>query len=198
MLLAGHSPCRVSRAGAGNRRREQRRAGSAGDAAFRAGEPRGGGKRRAAPRAVPQAAGKAPPPAGEAAAGTRGEAAEAPEESAAAGEGTAGPGNAPEAGGAPAGDSARAYRSRNIGGIQRRVQDSLRYPERARRAGIQGTVEVAFRVEADGAAARLVVKTSSGSALLDEAALDAVARAAPFSPPGTETGVVIPIVFRIE
>lgn len=48
------------------------------------------------------------------------------------------------------------------------------YPERARALGITGTVELRVQLSADGAVLDVAVARSSGSRLLDRAALDAV------------------------
>ena len=55
------------------------------------------------------------------------------------------------------------------------------YPERARRAGVEGVVGVRIALAADGAVRQVELTQSSGSRLLDEAAL-AAARASTFSP----------------
>ena len=55
------------------------------------------------------------------------------------------------------------------------------YPERARRAGVEGVVGVRIALAADGAVRQVELTQSSGSRLLDEAAL-AAARASTFAP----------------
>ena len=55
------------------------------------------------------------------------------------------------------------------------------YPERARRAGVEGVVSVRIVLAADGSVRQVVLTQSSGSRLLDEAALEA-ARASTFVP----------------
>jgi protein TonB len=61
------------------------------------------------------------------------------------------------------------------------------YPQRARRLGIEGTVVLLLRVEADGTVARVEVATSSGHEILDRAAAEAAAlwRFAPARRDGT-------------
>lgn len=54
-----------------------------------------------------------------------------------------------------------------------------RYPEEARRNGAQTVVWVRFFLERDGTPVRVAVEQSSGSAVLDEAAITAIRRAAP-------------------
>ena len=55
------------------------------------------------------------------------------------------------------------------------------YPERARRAGVEGVVGVRIALAADGSVRQVELTQSSGSRLLDEAALTA-ARASTFAP----------------
>jgi TonB family protein len=66
--------------------------------------------------------------------------------------------------------------------IRRRIEEAKIYPEDARREGIQGTVDVRFRVAADGSVERAEVVRSSGSRHLDEASLRTVRSAAPYPP----------------
>lgn len=70
------------------------------------------------------------------------------------------------------------YRAR----IRQAVDAHKHYPRMARRLGTEGRVVVAFTIEADGRLAGVRVVESSGSALLDEAALEAVRKTAPFPP----------------
>jgi protein TonB len=55
------------------------------------------------------------------------------------------------------------------------------YPERARRAGVEGVVGVRIALAPDGSVRQVELTQSSGSRLLDEAALTA-ARASTFAP----------------
>lgn len=76
------------------------------------------------------------------------------------------------------------------------------YPAAARRRGEGGRVQLRVLVTAAGRASRVEVSTSSGSALLDEAAKDAVERWR-FQPArrGDEVidaWVIVPIVFSLE
>jgi protein TonB len=70
------------------------------------------------------------------------------------------------------------YRAR----IRQAVDEHKHYPRMARRLGLEGRVVVAFTVGADGRLAGVRLVESSGSELLDEAALEAVRQAAPFPP----------------
>lgn len=64
---------------------------------------------------------------------------------------------------------------------QFRVRTEPAYPERARRAGAEGVVGVRIVLAANGSVRQVELTQSSGSRLLDEAALTA-ARASSFAP----------------
>ncbi|MEP9395879.1 TonB family protein [Mesorhizobium sp. KR2-14] len=68
------------------------------------------------------------------------------------------------------------------GKIVAKLRRALRYPAQARLQGVHGETRVSFVVAADGSVSSIRMVGSSGSAALDEAALDAVRRAAPFPP----------------
>ena len=76
------------------------------------------------------------------------------------------------------------------------------YPWAARRRGDEGRVTLRVRVSAQGAALAVEIAGSSGSSLLDEAALDAVRRwrfvPARRGNEAIESWVSVPIVFRID
>jgi protein TonB len=93
---------------------------------------------------------------------------------------------------------AAAYITGSLNYIQPRIRDKLKYPPQARRAGIRGTAEAAFTINADGTVKDLLIRKSSGEDVLDKAALEAVAKAAPFRPPSVPVRIVIPIVFNIK
>jgi protein TonB len=61
-----------------------------------------------------------------------------------------------------------------LAGIRRRIQESLEYPQAARRRGVKGTVQLEILIKADGAISGVSVAGSSSHPLLDEAALEAV------------------------
>ena len=58
-----------------------------------------------------------------------------------------------------------------------------RYPPDVRRAGQQGIAQIGFKVDSQGQVSDITLVASSGHALLDEAALSAIARANPVPPP---------------
>ncbi len=68
------------------------------------------------------------------------------------------------------------------GKIHSRIARAKRYPHSARAAGEEGTVKVKFTVGPTGSVSGIRVAKSSGFASLDQAAIDAVSRAAPFPP----------------
>lgn len=76
------------------------------------------------------------------------------------------------------------------------------YPDAARRKGLKGETLVAFALDAQGRIARLRVERSSGSTLLDEAALEVLRRADPApAPPAdlrTPTELALPLRFALK
>ena len=80
--------------------------------------------------------------------------------------------------------------------IRRQIEQAKIYPEAARRQGIQGTVELRFRIAADGSVETLEVLRSSGFPLLDEASQQTVRRAAPY--PLIRGWVRLPLSYRLD
>ena len=74
-----------------------------------------------------------------------------------------------------------AAESNYTGKVRSKVQRHFRYPKSADRAGVSGTVTVGFTVSSSGGVSGLRIVKGSGSPVLDEAALNAVRGAAPFS-----------------
>jgi TonB family protein len=77
-----------------------------------------------------------------------------------------------------------------------------RYPESARKEGVQGTTELKVLVRADGSVGQVLVAKSAGHLDLDRAAVDAV-RTWRFAPARREreavaVWVVVPVEFRLE
>ena len=107
-----------------------------------------------------------------------------------------------EAGGSEnPGPGTQGTASQNLGGYSKtdfnyilvKIRRKLVYPESARQKRIEGRV-----VKRDGSVSNLEVFQSSGSSLLDEAALLAVRKASPLPKPPTSAKIVIPISFRIS
>ena len=74
---------------------------------------------------------------------------------------------------------AQAEAARNRA-VRQRLEKFKRYPASARRRGIEGAVDVSFRLNAEGRAENMQLVSGSGYEILDEAALDTVRRAQPF------------------
>lgn len=94
--------------------------------------------------------------------------------------------------------SGNASVSNYPGKIVRKLRRSLRYP---RKAKVRGEVHVRFVVSANGSARSIRIVRSSGSPILDKAALDTVRRASPFPAIPREAGrkswsFTVPLAFR--
>lgn len=84
------------------------------------------------------------------------------------------------------------------GKVVSKLRRALRYPAEAKRQKIRGEVHVAFTVGAGGGVSGLRVVRSSGSPVLDRAAMETVQRAAPFPPiPGGRASwpFTVPLAF---
>ncbi|AUX77255.1 energy transducer TonB [Sinorhizobium fredii] len=66
------------------------------------------------------------------------------------------------------------------GKVQRKLNRAMRYPAEAKRQGLRGVAQVRFTVTSSGGLAGVSLARSTGSPILDQAALDTVRRAAPF------------------
>lgn len=99
-----------------------------------------------------------------------------------------------------AGDAAvvAEYRRANFGAIREKIIGSLHYPTLARRRGWSGQVEISFTIVPNGTVSDLRVTSSSGFSVLDDAALAAIRRAAPFAPPRLTAVLVMPITFELD
>jgi protein TonB len=92
----------------------------------------------------------------------------------------------------------QAYLQHNFDALLRKIRRTLVYPPQAKKAGIQGTVEVIFTVRADGTASGVSVSKSSGEPLLDAAAIAAIVAVSPFPPPPSLVKLAVPIVFVLK
>jgi len=63
--------------------------------------------------------------------------------------------------------------------LRGRIERAKQYPPEARRQGMEGTTEVQFQIAGDGSVADVTVVKSSGFALLDQASVQTIRRAAP-------------------
>ncbi len=66
--------------------------------------------------------------------------------------------------------------------IRQRIQEALVYPAAARKDGVEGKTYIKFTIDKYGRVLSAMLVQSSGSALLDEAALAAIFSAQPFPP----------------
>ena len=122
------------------------------------------------------------------------------------GRGGAGEGNGPGAarggvaslGGAPGRGGTGAGVAELLRAIRQKIEHEHAkvYPETARREGIQGTVEVRFRIAGDGSVEAVEVVRSSGHRLLDETSTQTVRRAGPY--PVLAGWIRIPLSYRLD
>ncbi|MGH1350838.1 MAG: cell envelope integrity protein TolA [Methyloligellaceae bacterium] len=89
--------------------------------------------------------------------------------------------------------SGNAARSNFLGQVNSRLARFKQYPADARRRGTRGKVVVRFSISASGALRSVSVVRSSGTAILDRAALSTVRRASPF--PRLPSGMSAPQSF---
>lgn len=80
--------------------------------------------------------------------------------------------------------------------IRRRIEEAKTYPDAARRAGMEGTVELRFRIGGDGTAEGLEIVRSSGFPELDEIAMQTIRRAGPY--PAVSGRIRIPLSYRLD
>jgi protein TonB len=119
----------------------------------------------------------------------------------------AGAGGAPGGGDGQAGDStqlARAGNGTGSGGrngeqllrtIRRQIERVWAYPDAARRNGLEGRVELRFRIAADGSAESVEILRSSGHAILDDDLTQTVRQAGPY--PLYSGWVRFPFTYRL-
>jgi len=84
--------------------------------------------------------------------------------------------------------SGNAAVSNYPGQVVSKLRRSLRYPREARSQRLRGEVQVAFTVSGSGGVGGVRIARSSGSPVLDRAALETVQRAAPFPPIPADAG----------
>jgi len=82
--------------------------------------------------------------------------------------------------------------------IKRQIEAVKQYPQRARRRNIQGVVDIVFTIGKEGEIVTIAIAKSSGSRILDRAAVDAVNKASPFDkPPKGPLTIQLPMVFKL-
>jgi len=82
--------------------------------------------------------------------------------------------------------------------VDRKIRNSVQYPDRAKKRNLQGRVIVSVTIGAEGKITMLEITRSSGYRILDRSVLRAVKECAPFSsPPDGPVTVIIPIQFQL-
>jgi len=82
--------------------------------------------------------------------------------------------------------------------VQKKIEAVKQYPKRAQRRNDQGVVKIVFTIGNDGELISADILESSGSRILDRAAVDAVKKASPFaSPPNGPVIIHLPIKFEL-
>lgn len=119
-----------------------------------------------------------------------------------AGEGTANAqrGASAQADSAGRSEPGNAATSNYPGKVAAKLRRALKYP-RSAVSSSSGEAQVAFTVLSDGSATGIRIVSSSGSPILDQAAMEAVRRASPFPPIPTEAGrrqwpFAVPVLFK--
>jgi protein TonB len=93
----------------------------------------------------------------------------------------------------------RATQQRLTIAIQQALAKHFRYPLMARRHGWQGEVLLAFRIEADGRILDARIAHSSGYALLDDAALNALGKVHRLEHDTAQSYTLqLPVIYRLE
>ncbi len=87
--------------------------------------------------------------------------------------------------------------------VQRRIAESLVYPQEAKENGWEGTVRLNMQILKDGTLAFVTVKESSGYKVFDDCAVQTAQAAAPFSGFPTESdlqevNLTVPIVYNLK
>ncbi|MCK4994320.1 MAG: energy transducer TonB [Candidatus Omnitrophica bacterium] len=87
--------------------------------------------------------------------------------------------------------------------VRQRIESSRHYPMRAQRMRLEGVVDLAFVINADGSGRNIRVIKSSGLKFLDTQALKTIRNASPFMPLPKEIGkssvdIRVAIVFSLQ
>jgi protein TonB len=82
--------------------------------------------------------------------------------------------------------------------VQKKIEALKQYPKRAQRRNDQGVVKLVFTIGINGEIVSVNIVKSSGSRILDRAAMDAVKKASPFAnPPNGSIIIQLPIKFEL-
>ena len=120
------------------------------------------------------------------------------------GPGSGGPGGPARSGtavaGRGAGGAGAGTGGASLAGVLRSIRSKIEqvriYPDAARREGIQGTVDLRFRIAADGSVEAMEILRSSGHRILDEASEQTIRRAAPY--PRVPGWIRLPLSYRLD
>lgn len=85
--------------------------------------------------------------------------------------------------------------------VRHKIQESLRYSSVAKKMGLEGETVVQFFIHTNGMvdASSIKIAKTSGKAILDRNAVDAILEALPFDvPPKEDLEIVIPVVFKLK
>jgi protein TonB len=86
--------------------------------------------------------------------------------------------------------------------LLRHIARYQNYPDEARSARLQGVVQLVFAMTRDGIVLDVWIKSSSGSSILDQAALDTIRRAQPLPRIPSELpdrlNILVPVSFALS
>ena len=85
--------------------------------------------------------------------------------------------------------------------VRHKIQESLRYSSVAKKMGLEGETVVQFFIHTNGMvdASSIKIAKTSGKAILDRNAVDAILEALPFDvPPKEDLEIVIPVAFKLK
>lgn len=90
------------------------------------------------------------------------------------------------------------YITAQYGVIRDKVYHAIVYPLLAQEEGLQGTVKLSFQVNRDGSVESVRVINGSGYKLLDNSAVKAIQRAAPFPRAPDRLEIILPVVYQLK
>ncbi|NTV08071.1 MAG: energy transducer TonB [Chlorobium limicola] len=92
--------------------------------------------------------------------------------------------------------------SKYLSKVRNRIASKKYYPTIATRQNMYGTVRMRIQIDAQGNIGRPAVVRSSGYPAIDDAAVNAALKAAPFEPPGkyglSPMTVEIPVIYKLQ
>jgi periplasmic protein TonB len=90
------------------------------------------------------------------------------------------------------------YMKENFFYIKDLINRQVTYPKTARQMGWQGKVKISFFISSNGYAKGIKIVESSGVAVLDKNAIEAVKSSSPFPKPPVEAQLIIPISYQLH